>query len=264
MRTNNGTSGQKAMVLAMAAPPKVGDIPQPQNLYGRYKETLDIGLASQGRVSPQRIWRLGTLGDTRVFKSAPVETSRIRANVAILVDWSSSQSGFSEQLLHSLDSIGSAVSRLGFRTWAGAYTHGSAETLDTQRMLVVPVVIEVKGFEQTTWDSRRVYSLDDYSMGGTPTGQALTYVRRRVLPSVEGRTILLVVTDGESQPADWEVNEIKRLKTNPNLILAAMFCGTGSGWERVQKLYPVAYHVPDRDRLAVAFDALLARLRGNR
>lgn len=238
---------------------------KPLDLYARYRDTLATGLATQGRISPQRVWRLGVMGDTRVFRSAPQETSRVTANVAILLDWSGSQHDYVKVLQQSLDAIGTATTRLGFKTWAGAYTYEVSTAVDTGRSLKAIHIAQVKGFGESTWDSRRVANLPEMGMGGTPTGPALTYVRTRVLPEVEGRTILLVITDGRSAHESWETSEVKKIAAIPNMIVAGMYCGQSeSEWEGLQTKYPVAYKVSDRSHLPNAFEALIARLRGMR
>lgn len=240
-------------------------LPPPVRMAGTYRDVLQRGLGAHGLIDPARTWRLGALGDARtIFRGTPDPTTRLSASALLLWDWSGSQSGYVDTLQAGLDSIGSALSALNIPVWAGAYTtsrprRSRTNTNDWHEMTVVATVSEFGD----RWDARRVAALQYFPMVDTPTGPALTYLRERILPTARaGKKLIVVCTDGSSQPYGWEESETVKLRARRDVRLVCLYCGDNPGmFENVKAVYPVAAWAKDRAELPSAFAIALAALR---
>ena len=150
-----------------------------------YRDTLDRAYSQIGRVRPHRFWRLTQLGDTQVFFQQRAPSKQLRLSVMLLWDFSGSQEGFRPELIYSLSSVGASLRRVGVNVWAAAYTDGHGVEL-----------FEVCSWGEQ-WDHRRTAALSVVDMSGTPTAEAMHYVRRIILPGApHHRRLLVVCTDG--------------------------------------------------------------------
>lgn len=235
--------------------PPEGKIPGPPvSLSGVYREIIERGLGHQGTIHPGRAWRLSVLGDAEIFRGRPVlSSSRIRASATLLWDWSSSQSLYAPQLLESLDAIGCALRDIGILVWAGAYT---TTTLTEYEGATIARVADYRD----RWDSRRVWALRHWMMGGTPTAPALAYLRCHVLPTApSGRRLVVVCTDAlGNEPEDWEARALAEL---PETILCAIYCGEKNDLSRHRDIYGAVFRASTREEIPRAFGQVLELMR---
>lgn len=231
--------------------PPTGTTPLTPDMTSTYRDTIIKGLHTAGQIHPNKFWRLPTLGDVQVFRGSREPTGRIRASVILLWDFSSSQQGYKDELIHSMQMIVSALQRLRVDTWCGAYTTG-----------IEGVIFEVKGWREK-WDHRRANTLNQVRMGGTPTGVALLYVRCFIVPHApQPRRMVLVCTDGEPGDSELVSAEINTLRG-----MGVRVCGLYVGGR--SKIEPYlsheygrryAFDAPERKSIPIVFNRILERL----
>lgn len=256
MRTGNGRDalGSNAAHVIRYAVPPIGEPPKVADMTSTYRETIVRGLSNAGRISPSKFWRLPTLADTRVFVGAREPTDRIRASIGLLWDFSSSQSSFTNDLVRSIQMIGPALQRLNIKVWAGAYTTASSGT----------GIFEVNDWNER-WDHRRVTGLMQVRMGGTPTGTALNFVRRYIMPKAPDhqRRLLLVCTDGQPGDPRRVKVELDRLR-GQRVVVCGLYVGTNpkGGEPTLSHEYGrrFAFDVT-HERIPYVFNSILERMR---
>lgn len=238
-------------VIRYAVPPTEIAALNIPDLMPLYRSTITRGMSTTGRVHPSKFWRLATVGDVVVFVGAREPISRIRASVAMLWDFSSSQGHFRNALVDSISIIGSSLSRCGVDVWAGAYTTGTAHVN----------IFEVCGWRDR-WDHRRAATLNQVRMDGTPTGAAMSYVRTRVLPAAPNHNKALVIcTDGS--PGDPSVVREEVRKYLGFATLIGVYVGEDrSSFQQVAAQYGRRYsfHAPTRESIPAVFNNILGRL----
>jgi hypothetical protein len=231
----------------------MGDVPKVPDMTTTYRDTIVRGISTVGRVHATRFWRLPTLGDSQVFTGAREPTDRIRASIALLWDFSSSQNPYTDELVRSLQMIGPALQRLNIKVWAGAYTTASSGV----------GIFEINDWSER-WDHRRVTTLRQIRMGGTPTGTALMYMRRFIMSKAPDhqRRMLLVCTDGQPSDPARVASEIVRMR-GQRITVCGLYVGRDLRGE------PVLSHEYGRrfafdathERIPFVFNNILERLR---
>lgn len=219
-----------------------------------YRDTLNRAYSQSGRVRPHRFWRLTALGDTQVFIRQKAPSKQLRLSVMLLWDFSSSQSGFQRELIYSLSSVGSSLRRADVNVWAGAYTDGQGVEL-----------FEVCSWHER-WDHRRANALRTVDMSGTPTAEAMKYVRRVILPRApHHRRLLIVCTDGEPNGgASGTVEEVAAFHATGCLV-AGLYVGDDPSRHHhsLVEQYGArfAFAAPSRKDIPVVVNQILGRVR---
>lgn len=172
-----------------------------------------------------------------------------------------------------LTSIAQALTQLRFRVWAGAYTSSCDIGLESGECAgsVLATLgawgcaIAVTQNWGDSFNARRVSTLLNFPMNGTPTGPALHYVRRRVLPySGDGRkTLVVLATDGQADDSRYQEREVRAISARQDLTLVNIYCGqSGQVFHYMRQTFPHCFWAPERSRIPEAFAHTLRAFRG--
>jgi len=234
-------------------PPAPNFVVPSVDLTAQYRGTLSRGLSTVGLLDPARYWRLPAMGESDIFRGAPVSARRIKASVALLWDFSGSQSQDRNQIIETLQSIGAALRRADVSVWAGAYTTIGGTC----------GIFEVCGWH-SEWDHRRAESLRLVRMNGTPTGRALRYLRIRIMPHApHARRAIVVCTDGGPDDRPQVLSNVERLR-GQGIRVAGLYVSADADARTIKDEYGERWGmaVQDLKSLPAVFDLMLGRLWG--
>lgn len=192
------------------------------------------------RLAAAKLWRLGSLGDTRLFRKKAPATG-IDAAVSLLLDRSASmrRNGF-EQAVAVTQALMLALQRIdGVRT-----------SLDVFPGTDAPIEQIVAFGQKANRARQRLGELEP--QGGTPTGSAVARRLRQLLDVVAPTKLMVVVTDGQPDPQELALLEAV-------LVQAAVFgiqvVGVGIGVD-IRRRFPASISVCGASELPGALAAL--------
>jgi cobalamin biosynthesis protein CobT len=139
-----------------------------------------------GRVMPQRFWRLGALGDAKVFAQRRPVTG-IEAAATVLLDSSDSMQAQLNAAAQVTVAFSLALQRLGIRTRVARFPGMETVTETIQRF-----------GESARHCAQRCAELT--ASGGTPIGAAVAHETPALLEQRKLKNVLIVITD--DQPGD--------------------------------------------------------------
>lgn len=135
-----------------------------------------------GQVAVNRFWRLGKLGDTKVFR-VKKHTNGVDAAVKVLLDRSGSMEDVIQTAAESALAFSLAMQRIG-----------NVSTSVSMFPAVGAVTETLQGFGQSAQQAVRRCS-EIQATGGTPLGAAVTLELPKLLEQRKEKHILLIITD---------------------------------------------------------------------
>ena len=123
--------------------------------------------------------------------------------VSFVVDWSSSMHTNSRAMLAITSSLARGISQVGIPLEITGFTedHGIGRAKDHCVRSGALRIYSAKGFDEPL-DHRRVAGLVEMLMGFTPDTEALALAVQRIDKRIEARKVVIILTDGGSQPAN--------------------------------------------------------------
>ena len=121
--------------------------------------------------------------------------------VSFIVDWSMSMSGRSKEMLAITTSLARGISQVGIPLEITGFTEIDGKSTKKHCIRSGALMIyHAKEFDNPL-DFRRIAGLRDVDMGFTPDTEALQLGVERISKRKEGRKVVIILTDGGSQPA---------------------------------------------------------------
>jgi hypothetical protein len=199
-------------------------------------------LASSGpRVDASRMWRLGALGDTKLFRKR-AKVHGIDAGVSVILDRSGSMDQEMERAAGVAYAMVVALQRIS----------GVKTSIDVFPGTDSPIS-EILAFRQNPRQVKSV--LESISAdGGTPTGQALSTRLKSLLDLRCEKRVIFVITDGQPDSGQMPILSAA-LRTAVDTDVMVIGIGLGTCPE-LGRLFKTFITVEDVEQLPAALEAL--------
>ena len=199
-------------------------------------------LASSGpRVDASRMWRLGALGDTKLFRKR-AKVHGIDAGVSVILDRSGSMDQEMERAAGVAYAMVVALQRIS----------GVKTSIDVFPGTDSPIS-EILAFRQNPRQVKSV--LESISAdGGTPTGQALSTRLKSLLDLRCEKRVIFVITDGQPDSGQMPIlNAALRTAVDTDVMVIGIGLGT---CPELGRLFKTFITVEDVEHLPAALEAL--------